>query len=503
VKLSQLLQDLSEKEFLGDPDVEISSLCYDSRKAGPGALFAAVPGFHVDGHRFVTDAVRRGAVAVVAERGRVGSLGDLPEPRPALVLVDNARRALAKLACAFYGYPARKLRVIGVTGTDGKTTTTYLINAILEEAGYRAGLLGTVEFKVGGGRWNNDTRQTTPESPDIQALLAQMVREKVDYAIIESTSHALVLDRVTGCEYDVGVFTNLTSDHLDFHGSREQYLRDKMRLFEMLGDSWDKGIPKVGVLNADDPAYSVLAAVSPGPVISYGLENPASVTARDLRLRPDGSSFTAVTPEGELEVELPLAARFNVYNALAAIGVGLSQGIALPAIGRALASVTGVPGRMERIDEGQPFTVMVDYAHTPDSLQKVLETLRPLAKGRIIVVFGCAGERDRARRSGMGRVAGELADFAVLTNEDPRSEDPRLILQEIEAGMASSGRDVSACIKIVDRREAIAYAFKMALPEDVVLLTGKGHEGCIIIGTERVPWDDRRVAREVLRELKS
>jgi len=507
MKLSSLLEALPSKDVLCFDELDIKTICYDSRQAQPGYLFVALPGFHVDGHDFIPDAVARGATAIVAERRWVESnqdSGRIAQLTLPLVVVNDSRRALAELSAAFYDHPGRKLRVIGVTGTDGKTTTIHLINAILEEAGYRTGLLDTVDFKIGERWWENETRLTTQQSLEVQQLLANMVQEKVDYAIIESTSHALALERVTGCEYDVGVFTNLSADHLDFHGTQQEYLRAKARLFEMLSEAFPKGIEKASILNADDQAFTALRAVSPPRVISYSIENDSSVRAKDVQLSEKGASFTATTPEGELRILLKLAGIFNVYNSLAAIATGLSQGIKLITAKQALESVEGVPGRMERIDIGQPFSVIVDYAHTANGLQKVLEMLRPLVKGKLVVVFGCAGERDRGRRWGMGQVAGRYADFSVLTNEDPRSEDPVSILEEIESSMATTGRvEGRDYVKIADRRQAIRFAFEMAASGDLVLLAGKGHEKSIIVGNEMLPWDDRLVAREILQELKA
>ncbi|MBI2909075.1 MAG: UDP-N-acetylmuramoyl-L-alanyl-D-glutamate--2,6-diaminopimelate ligase [Chloroflexi bacterium] len=505
MRLSTLLEGLREKQASRRDDPDIRGIAYDSRRVAPGSLFVAVPGFHLDGHLFLADAASRGAAAVVVQADRqekVNQTLSASASPPPVIVVPDSRRALAELAAAFFDYPARKLKVIGVTGTDGKTTTTFLISAMLETAGYSTGLIGTVDFKVGDTVWYNDTRQTTPESLEVQELLNRMVAEKVDYAIIESTSHGLALERLTGCEYDVAVFTNLSSDHLDFHRTREQYLRDKARLFEMLGDAYDKGIAKTSILNADDASCSYLCRLSPPKIITYGVENTACVMAKDIELSALGTRFTAITPLGEVELRLAMGGMFSVYNALASVSVALSQCIELATIKKALESVKGVPGRLERIDQGQPFTVIVDYAHTPAALEKVLLMLRPLTRGKLVVVFGCAGERDRGRRSGMGQVAGKLADFSVVTSEDPRSEDPAAILDEIEKGLLSSGRQArNDYTKVVDRRDAIRYAFENAAPGDLVLLAGKGHEKCIIVGNERIPWDDREVAREVLREM--
>ena len=362
--------------------------------------------------------------------------------------------------------------------------------------------MGTVDFKIGDRTWSNDTRQSTPESVEIQHMLAEMVQAGVEYAIIETTSHALALDRVRNVEYDVGIFTNLTSDHLDFHGTREQYLLDKSRLFEMLGRSFDKGIPKVSILNVDDGAFESLRILSSGDLLTYGITKPADVRAKILCLTGSGSQISVSTPTGEFELELKLAGAFNVYNALAAVTLGISQGIGLEVIKQSLEEVAGVPGRMEAIDCGQPFTVIVDYAHTPESLNKVLDVLRPLSSGKLVVVFGCAGERDKSKRPVMGEIAGKKADFVVLANEDPRFEDAEAILDQIEIGLEKVGRiHQRDYLKIPDRREAIRAAFLQAQPGDLVLLAGKGHEGCIIMGDNKIPWDERVAARELLGDL--
>ncbi len=482
------------------PDVPITGIRYDSREVKPGQVFVAIAGTHTDGHRHLAQALANGAVAAVVERGRPEA--DMFRERLVVIEVADTRTALAALAAAFYDFPARALRVIGVTGTDGKTTTCYLTTSVLDTAGHRTGLITTVDFKV-GERWeSNNSRQTTPESLEIQEMLARMVRESCDYAIIESTSHGLALARLDHCEYDVAVLTNITSDHLDFHRTRDDYVAAKARLFEMLDEGAPKGIVKAAVLNLDDPSSSLMRAKTSATVVTYALDQDADVRATDVRLREDGTSFVLQTPAGEAPVELALPARFNVANALAAAAVGHSQGIDPAQIARGLSALRGVPGRMERIDEGQRFTVIVDYAHTEESLRKVLGVLRPLTSGRLVALFGAAGDRDPGRRTGLGTAAADLADFSILANEDPREEDESKILDEIAGGMESHGRQRGRdFLAIPDRRLAIRRAFLLARPGDVVLLAGKGHEQSIIVGRDKVPWDERTVAREELRRL--
>ena len=491
---------------------EIRGLAYDSRTVEAGWLFVAVPGTHTDGRRFVEDAARRGAVVALGE-----SLQDTPHsllPLP-YIEVPDVRTALANLACTFYGYPAQQLCTIGITGTDGKTTTSNLINTILETAGLRTGLMTTANFKMLGQEWENTTRQSTLEALEIQQLLRRMLDNGVTHAVVEATSHGLVLERVRGCAFDVGVVTNITHEHLDFHKTLDAYRRAKARLFEMLDPERSKHVANndahsasvlpprpVAILNRDDVSYEILKPYCRVPVLDYGIETPALVHAVDIELRAHSTRFRVVVPDGEQVIETRLVGRFNVSNCLAAIATSYSQGIALDVIARGLATVQGVSGRMESIDEGQPFAVIVDYAHTPDSLEKVLVTLRPLTSGRLSVVFGSAGERDVQKRPIMGRIAAQMADFFVITDEDPREEDREAILREIAEGAEAVGkREGQDFLCIADRTEAIRTAFAQARKGDTILLAGKGHEQSIIIGREKRPWDDRRVAREQLRLL--
>ena len=379
-----------------------------------------------------------------------------------------------------------------------------MISTILDAANKRNGLMTTANFKVSGQEQENPTRQSTQEALDIQQFLRRLLDEGVTHAIIESTSHGLELKRVRGCAFDVGVVTNITHEHLDFHKTIENYRRAKARLFEMLDPERDKGlgVKPVAILNQDDVSYEVLRPYCRVPILSYGIDTPAAVRAVDVRLEAERTRFRAVLPDGEVEIVTRLVGRFNVSNCLAAIAATYSLGVSPALIAETLATVQGVTGRMERIDEGQPFTVIVDYAHTPDSLEKVLNILRPLTDGKLMAVFGSAGERDRQKRPIMGKIAAEMTDFFVITDEDPREEDRLHILQEIAEGARSTGkREGEHFLCIADRREAIAAAFARAARGDTILLAGKGHEQSIIIGTSKIPWDDRRVAREELIKL--
>ncbi|MPZ24105.1 MAG: UDP-N-acetylmuramoyl-L-alanyl-D-glutamate--2,6-diaminopimelate ligase [Dehalococcoidia bacterium] len=502
VRLTEITQHMDGARHISGPaDAEVRSLQHDSRQVGPGALFIAVRGFATDGHRFVGDAIARSAVALLVEN----------EPAPgqvsdgvAVYAVPDSRRALADAAAAFHGFPAKRLKVVGITGTKGKTTTTYLASAVLEAAGLSTGLLSSVEFKIGDRFEVNGSQFTTPESLEVQALLARLVEAGAEYAVVESTSHGLKLDRLRNVEYDVGVFTNLYADHMDFHPDMDDYLRSKALLFRWLDESEDKGIPKTAILNADDPNSNYLREqTAKARLITYGVKAlDADVTAPGAELSDRGSRFKLLTPAGSIWIDSPLPGLFNVYNSLAAAAVGFSQGLSLDAIAAGLHSVSGVPGRVERIESGQPFGVIVDYAHMPESLTSVLQALRPLTIGRLITVFGCGGDRDPGRRTGMGKAAAENSDFTVICNDNPRTEDPVQIIQAIADAMLAAGRhEGKDFVRIPDRRDAMRFAFENARAGDVVLVAGKGHEPYLIVGHEYLPWADREVARQVLGQL--
>jgi len=505
MRLGQLLEELPCAAVQGGTEGEIAGLCYDSRQVRPGFLFVAIRGFHVDGHDYIADAVSRGAAAVVAEAGR--ALTHLPIP---LVRVPDPRVALADLAAAFYRHPARQLLVVGVTGTDGKTTTCSFCSSVLEAAGHRTALFGTVDFKIGPRRWPNKTRQTSLEALETQAFLREAVDAGCSAAVLESSSHGLALHRLDHCEYDAAILTNVTHEHLDFHGTAEAYRLAKARLFEMLAEA-EKAGPEgarypgqgVGVVNLDDPRAPLYLERTPGPRWTYALHHPeALVKAREIAPGPTGVTFIAETPAGAFPVRLHIPAAFNVYNALAALCLGLSQGAALEQAVRGLETMEGVTGRMQQVDEGQPFTVLVDYAHTPEAFETVMGVLRPAVAGRLIAVFGSAGERDREKRPMQGEIAAHFADFLVITDEDPRLEDREAILSEIAAGAGRAGKQEGRdYLCIADRREAIRAAFERAHPGDMVLLLGKGHEGCIFYADHALPWDEAGVAHELLREM--
>jgi UDP-N-acetylmuramoyl-L-alanyl-D-glutamate--2,6-diaminopimelate ligase len=473
----------------------VAGLAYDSRKVEAGALFVAIPGFKQDGRRFAADALGRGAAVVVAE-----GADPLPGSAAARVLVPSSREALARLADAYHGHPSRRLIVVGITGTNGKTTTSLLVEALLGAGGRPTGVIGTIQYRVGDHA--EAASQTTPEALELQALLARMVRAGVGGAAMEVSSHALSLSRVDGIEFDVAVFTNLTQDHLDFHKTLEAYRDAKARLFDLLATGHKPR--RAAVVNVDDPAGAAMvraaSADSRVRVLTFGLRAPALLRPRRWESGMDGVQLEVASPEGAIEVTSALVGEHNVMNLLGAAGVGLALQMEPRQIGRILSRLATVPGRFERVEAGQPFLVVVDYAHTPDALENVLTTARKLLKpgARLGVVFGCGGDRDRGKRPIMGGIAARLADRVWVTSDNPRSERPEAILAEIETGIPASvaGRHES----IADRRRAIQGAVDWAREGDVVVIAGKGHETYQIVGSEVLPFDDREVARTALVE---
>jgi UDP-N-acetylmuramyl-tripeptide synthetase len=483
-------------EVTGPTAVEIATVTHDSRAVVPGSLFVCIRGFRQDGHAFVADAAARGAVAAVVERDPAG----LHIPGTVTVIrVADSRVALAALACRFFDNPSASLRLIGVTGTNGKTTSAYLTEAILAAAGHTIGVLGTIEYRCGTTTFPGE--RTTPESSDLQSLLARMRDLDAWGAVMEVSSHSLSLHRVDGCEFDVGIFTNLTQDHLDFHGTMQGYAEAKALLFRMLGTDRRKPGEAAAVLNADDPWASFMARATRARVIRYGIAAQADVTARDMSLTLGGIRATVESPWGPLEVRSPLVGQHNLANILAAAGGCLHLGATRAQVEAGIENLRAVPGRFEKVEAGQPFGVVVDYAHTPDALERVLSFAREFAGGRLFALFGCGGDRDRGKRPLMGQIAARLADFVIATSDNPRSEDPLAILAEIEAGIKKVSGGSERYVTIADRREAIAYALARVHPGDLVVLAGKGHETYQVLRDRTIPFDDRVVAREVLAAL--
>ena len=488
MRLSAVLAGVTAVRQQAAPDTAVSSLAYDSRRAGPGALFFAIPGFKADGHDFAAGALHQGVAAIVTERWLEGVF---PQ-----VQVGNARLAMAAAAANFYGHPSRKLGLTAVTGTNGKTTTTFLIDSILKTAGNKTGLIGGIEYRIGGSL--SPAKRTTPEAPDLERALAQMVDAGAGYGTIEASSHGVDLFRTACLRLAVVVFTNLTPDHLDLHGDMESYFRTKRRLFFPEADEaacLEGGPPPLGAVNLDD-AYGrrLYHELGPERALGYGIGETAAVHAVDVRERPWGTDFTLRTPAGAAPVSLHLPGSHNLENALAAAAGSLQLDISPDDVAAGISALASVPGRLEPVETAAPFSVVVDYAHNEDGLKCALTTARSLTSGRLIIVFGCPGERDRDKRPRMGRIAGTLADLAILTTDDCYGEPPEQILDEAEPGLAASGGDYR---RIASRREAIAAALAAAVAGDLVLIAGKGHEKSQILAGGPVPFDDREVVLEL------
>jgi UDP-N-acetylmuramoyl-L-alanyl-D-glutamate--2,6-diaminopimelate ligase len=494
--LAELFVALPHAHVQGDTDVSVLGITCDSRQVMPGSLFVAYRGVEADGHDFVHQAVTGGAVAVVVERELEGL--DIP-----LALVPSGREALAYLSAAWHGFPARGLTVVGVTGTDGKTTTCNLLQSILAAAGRRSGLVSTVSAIIGDRVMDTGLHTTTPDSPDIQSYLAEMVAAGVEVAVLEVTSHGLEQHRVTACDFDVAVVTNVTHEHLDIHGSLEAYQRAKAMLFHHLSAGYRKpGVPKVAVLNADDDSYRTLRRFPADRHLAYSIEGSTDVVATRIRRSPPaiGTGFSVLSPAAEFEVRTRLVGDYNVSNILAATTAALALRVPVEAIQHGVWEVRGVVGRMERIDEGQDFIAIVDFAHTPNALERTLETARTLTDGRVIAVFGSAGLRDVAKRAWMGKIGARLADVTVLTAEDPRTESLEAILDEMAKGAEGAGAvEGKSYFRIPDRAEAIQFAVNLARPGDLVIACGKGHEKSMCFGTEESPWSEHEALRAALR----
>ncbi|MDR4493925.1 MAG: UDP-N-acetylmuramoyl-L-alanyl-D-glutamate--2,6-diaminopimelate ligase [Nitrospirales bacterium] len=499
VTLQELIATMEVTAAEGDLKVEVLDVTDDSRLVRPGSLFVAIKGEHVDGHRFVSQVQGQGAVGVVVEALSANVPPAQGKSTFPCITVPNSRKALGLLAARLHQTPSSHLTMIGVTGTNGKTTVTHLAKSLLEDNGYSVGLLGTVGYIFGSHR--RVASHTTPGAVQLQAMLGEMVEEGADVAVMEVSSHALAMDRVAGCEFDIVVFTNLTQDHLDYHSTFEQYFLAKQRLFTEFVGNTQKTRPKRAVINHDDPAAAELLKACRIPVWTFGIHQSGDIQAEHIQLSMNGTTFSVKTPCGLLHIHSQLVGEHNVSNMLAAIGIGLAMGLAPEVLERQLASVTNVPGRFERIQEGQPFTVVVDYAHTEDALARLLAAAKVIKQGRVITVFGCGGDRDPGKRPKMGSVAVRESDVVFLTSDNPRTENPDVILQQIEQGIrALPVQDRCPYEVIPDRAQAIKRAIEVAKPGDFVLIAGKGHEDYQIVGTEKIHFDDREVAREVIRQ---
>jgi UDP-N-acetylmuramoyl-L-alanyl-D-glutamate--2,6-diaminopimelate ligase len=494
ISLSELIAAVPGARLRGAADVPIAAITADSRRAGPGSLFVAYRGLAADGYDYIAQAVARGAAAVVAER-EIGAL-EIP-----LAIVPNGREALAHLFAAWYGYPARQLAVVGVTGTDGKTTTCNLLYSILQAAGQRAGLVTTVNAVIGERVIDTGLHTTTPDAPDVQRYLAEMVAAGMQAAVLETTSHGLEQHRVSACDFDVAVVTNITHEHLDLHGSLAAYRQAKARLFRSLAAGYRKaGIAKVSVLNADDVSYPLLRGIPADRQISYSIDGHADLVASGIRRSAADTHFTVRAPGLEFKLRTALPGDYNIANILAATAAALALGAPVEAIQYGVWALKGIVGRMERVDEGQDFSAIVDFAHTPNALQRALEAARTLTGGRVIAVFGSAGERDVAKRAWMGEIGARLADVVILTAEDPRSESVEAILDEMARGAERAGAiEGKDFIRIADRAQALQFAVDLARSGDLVIACGKGHERSICYGTLETPWSEHEALRAAIR----
>ncbi|RPJ10994.1 MAG: UDP-N-acetylmuramoyl-L-alanyl-D-glutamate--2,6-diaminopimelate ligase [Deltaproteobacteria bacterium] len=517
MKLTKILEGVEIESITGDTEKEIKGIAYHSKQVRKGFLFSAIRGLAVDGHLFVDEAIEQGASAVILERAR--------ETGVTTVLVPNSRKALARASANYYGDPSSQVTLIGITGTNGKTTTAYLLESILKAAGFRVGVIGTINTRY--GRKETPSPNTTPESLDLQRILREMAGEGVTHAIMEVSSHGLDLDRVFACHFDGAAFTNFTSDHLDYHHTLEDYFKGKRKLFsEVLAKS--RKARRFAVTNDDDPKGEAMVEGIDVPILRYGLNSSSPISADQVRSTFEGLSCRIRTPKGAFSIQSKLIGRYNLYNILAAVATGMGIGLPLSMLKTGVEALAGVSGRFEKIENPRGIHIVVDYAHTQDALERILLGLRSILSGRngegeasdkregerkIITVFGCGGDRDRTKRPLMGEVAGRYSDLSVLTSDNPRTEDPLAIMKEVEAGLKSlclnewsrngmrSWRAERGYLSIPDRREAIRMAIRLAQPSDIVLIAGKGHEDYQIIGKEKFPFDDRVEARKALEEL--
>ena len=508
MELRKLLEGVEIRKVIGGTLKEIKGIAYHSKQVQEGFLFAAIRGMEVDGHQFIEEAVERGAEAVVSEEER-------EIPNRTMILVPNSRRALAKISSSFYGDPSSQVKLIGITGTNGKTTTTYLLESIFEKTGCNVGVIGTISYRF--GQKITPAPNTTPESLDLQRILWEMLRDGTSHVIIEVSSHGLDLDRVFGCQFDSAIFTNLTSEHLDYHKTLEQYFESKRKLFsDYLMRSPKQG--RFAVTNGDDPKGEEMVRGVDLPVIRYGVNPSCDITADQVTSSFEGLSCRARTPKGVISIHSKLIGDFNLHNILAALAVGIGMDVPLETLKAGVEGLEGVPGRFEKVRNKKGIHVVVDYAHTHDALEHVLSGLKRILgrssqnDGKMITVFGCGGDRDRTKRPLMGEVAGRYSDLAILTSDNPRTEDPLAIIDEVERGLRSvplkeypsneieSWRSKKGYLRIPDRREAIRMAIRLAQPSDAILIAGKGHEDYQIIGKKKFPFDDRIEAKEALEE---
>lgn len=483
--LKWILEGIQYELLKGDINQKINNIRYDSRKVRPGSLFVCIKGFKTDGHKYIEQAVNNGAVVILVQ----DEVKNLPEAT--IIRTLDTRKALALVAANFYNNPTQKLRLIGVTGTNGKTTITHLIKEILEAAGKKVGIIGTLYAKVGNNE--TDLKHTTPEAPEIEEFMSLAAEENSDYVVMEVSSHALDLCRVEGLDFNIAIYSNLSQDHLDYHQNMEQYREAKLKLFNKIRINESN----FTIVNLDDANAKYFLEASPGQSYTYAINQTADVQAVGLKTSLKGTSFKVKYQDQQFQINMKLIGLFSVYNALAAITFALRENIEPMIIKKALEKVAGVPGRFEQINSGQEFSVIVDYAHTPDGLENILKTSKQIVENRIITVFGCGGDRDKTKRPLMGKIAAQYSDFCIVTSDNPRTEDPQAIIDDIVPGL-NMVKDSRYAV-IVDRKEAIRHAIYLAKKGDIIIIAGKGHETYQLIGDKVLDFDDRKVAREILR----
>lgn len=487
MKLHTLLSRLQPLVKTPTENPEITGVEMDSRNVKPGFLFICIDGYTVDGHQYVKQAVENGAVAILAQKP--------VETNVPVAYVKDTLRSMAVVGNMFYQNPTQKLNLVGITGTNGKTTTSFIIEEIVKHNHQKTGVIGTIGMKIGDEVF--ETKNTTPDSLTLQSMFAKMVEANVDTAVMEVSSHALHLGRVHGCEYDIAVFTNLSQDHLDYHGSMEEYKKAKGLLFSQLGNSFSTEKGKFAILNGDDEASKEYMTNTQANILTYGLKNDYDLFADEIELTNSGTRFVLHFLHQQYKVEMKLIGTFNVYNVLAAIGAGIALDIKVETILEAIATIEGVPGRFQAVNAGQDFTVIVDYAHTPDSLENVLNTVKQFAKNDVYTVVGCGGDRDRTKRPLMGKIAADLSTQAIFTSDNPRTEDPILILEDMKLGLEHNNITV-----IEDRKKAITFAIENAKKHDIIVIAGKGHETYQIVGTNVTHFDDVEEAKEAILQRR-
>ncbi len=491
-KLSQLIQGFPVLNVVGALEKEITSIAFDSRKVKPGSLFVAIPGLKQDGGRFIQDAMQRGALAFITElpADKLNKL-DLTTKGQTAICVDDSRRALAWVSAEHYEHPSKKMNLVGITGTNGKTTLTYILEKMYQMRGGETGVIGTINYRYGD--FQAPASVTTPESLDINRMLADMAEQGVKDCFLEVSSHSLALSRVAELQFSLGIFTNLSRDHLDYHIDMEDYKNTKKKLFQ-------NTVMEQQVINIDDPAGKEIVHETDRPTLTTGIDQMADIRAENCNLSEAGSQFTLKTPSGSLEVQTLLLGRHNIYNLLSGAAAAHAQGFSLNEIQKGLQAISHIPGRFERVDCGQNFSVVVDYAHTHEALTNVLTAAKALTEKKIIVVFGCGGDRDRGKRKEMGRVALESSDYAVITSDNPRTEDPERIIKDILKGVPSLSRESQDYIVLSDRKQAIEHAIENARSGDLILIAGKGHENYQILNTETIHFDDKEIATDAITQ---